>query len=106
MQNDETQGNREGWNVQELADEASQKDIDEIQRETLRGDETRQRRQCRPKRNLAGTRRGEKRPQEQGKRQRLIKNSELLCYFGNLKDAYSKGKTNSENFKSIPGFRI
>lgn len=31
---------RQGWKVQELADEASQKDIDEIQRETLRGDET------------------------------------------------------------------
>jgi hypothetical protein len=31
---------REGWDVQKLADEASQKDVDEIQRETLRGDET------------------------------------------------------------------
>ena len=40
MQNDETKGKREGWNVQDLADEASQKNVDEIQRETLRGDET------------------------------------------------------------------
>jgi len=30
----------EGWQVQELGDEASQKNTDEIQRETLRGDET------------------------------------------------------------------
>jgi len=40
MQNDKTKGSREGWDVQKLADEASQKNIDEIQRETLRGDET------------------------------------------------------------------
>ena len=40
MQNEESKGNREGWDVQKLADEASQKNIDEIQRETLRGDET------------------------------------------------------------------
>lgn len=31
---------REGWKVDELADEASQIDEDEIQRQTLRGDET------------------------------------------------------------------
>jgi hypothetical protein len=30
MQNEETKGNREGWSVQELADEASQQSIDEI----------------------------------------------------------------------------
>lgn len=36
MQNKE----REGWNIQKLGDEASQKDEDEIQRQTLRGDET------------------------------------------------------------------
>ena len=40
MQNEKSKENREGWDVQKLADEASQKDIDEIQRETLRGDET------------------------------------------------------------------
>ena len=38
MQNEKTTG--EGWNVKEIADEASQKTEDEIQRETLRGDET------------------------------------------------------------------
>jgi hypothetical protein len=32
--------NREGWKVEKLADEASQQDVDEIQRQTLRGDET------------------------------------------------------------------
>jgi hypothetical protein len=37
---DAAEGSREGWDVQKLADEASQKDVDEIQRETLRGDET------------------------------------------------------------------
>ena len=36
----EAEGSREGWDVQKLADEASQKDVNEIQRETLRGDET------------------------------------------------------------------
>ena len=36
----EAAGGREGWDVQKLADEASQKNVDEIQRETLRGDET------------------------------------------------------------------
>lgn len=40
MQEDKTKDSREGWNVDELADQASQKDVDEIQRETLRGDET------------------------------------------------------------------
>jgi hypothetical protein len=40
MQNDKTKETREGWTVEELANAASQKDIDEIQRETLRGDET------------------------------------------------------------------
>ena len=40
MQNEKSKENREGWSVQELADEASQKNVDEIQRETLRGDET------------------------------------------------------------------
>ncbi len=38
MQEDKT--SREGWNIEELAEAASQKDFDEIQRETLRGDET------------------------------------------------------------------
>jgi hypothetical protein len=37
---DEIEENREGWDVQKLANEASQKDGDEIQRQTLRGDET------------------------------------------------------------------
>jgi len=36
MQNKE----QEGWNIQKLGEEASQKDEDEIQRQTLRGDET------------------------------------------------------------------
>ncbi len=36
MQNKE----HEGWNIKELANEASQIDEDEIQRQTLRGDET------------------------------------------------------------------
>lgn len=40
MQDEKTKESREGWNVSELADEASQKDFDEIQRETLRGGET------------------------------------------------------------------
>jgi hypothetical protein len=40
MQDEETKRNREGWSVQELADEASQQSIDEIQRQTLRGDVT------------------------------------------------------------------
>jgi len=40
MQNEKAKGNREEWHVHKLADEASQKDVDEIQRETLRGDET------------------------------------------------------------------
>ena len=37
MQNDKT---KSGWETQKLADEASQKTGDEIQREILRGDET------------------------------------------------------------------
>lgn len=40
MQDEKTNESREGWNIDELADAASQKDFDEIQRETLRGDET------------------------------------------------------------------
>jgi hypothetical protein len=36
----EAEGSREGWNVEKLGDEASQKNTDEIQREMLRGDET------------------------------------------------------------------
>jgi hypothetical protein len=36
----ETEDKREGWNIKKMADEASQKDEDEIQRQTLRGDET------------------------------------------------------------------
>jgi hypothetical protein len=36
----EAAGDQEGWDVQKLGDEASQKNVDEIQRETLRGDET------------------------------------------------------------------
>ena len=40
MSTDDAEGSRENWDVQKLADEASQKDVDEIQRETLRGDET------------------------------------------------------------------
>jgi len=36
----EAVGGREGWDVQKLSDEASQQNTDEIQRETLRGDET------------------------------------------------------------------
>jgi hypothetical protein len=31
---------KENWNTEKLGDEASQKDEDEIQRQTLRGDET------------------------------------------------------------------
>ncbi len=33
-------GGREGWSVDELAEEASQQEVNEIQRQTLRGDET------------------------------------------------------------------
>jgi len=33
-------GKRENWDVDNLADEASQKDVNEIQRQVLRGDET------------------------------------------------------------------
>lgn len=40
MQNDQSKGQREGWDIEKLGDEASQKNTDEIQRETLRGDET------------------------------------------------------------------
>ena len=40
MQDDKKTESREGWNIEELADQASQKDFNEIQRETLRGDET------------------------------------------------------------------
>lgn len=36
----EAEGGREGWDVEKLGDEASQKNTDEIQRETLRGDES------------------------------------------------------------------
>ena len=36
----ETAPSRDGWNMQKVAEEASQKSVDEIQRETLRGDET------------------------------------------------------------------
>jgi hypothetical protein len=32
--------NKEGWELQQVAKEASQKDEDEIQRQTLRGDES------------------------------------------------------------------
>jgi hypothetical protein len=32
--------NREGWQVDDLADQASQQDVDEIQRQTVRGDES------------------------------------------------------------------
>ena len=35
-----TEENREGWNIKKMGEEASQKDDDEIQRQTLRGDET------------------------------------------------------------------
>ena len=34
------EGSRNGWNVKELSDEASQIDEDEIQRQLRRGDET------------------------------------------------------------------
>ncbi len=37
---DEIEGKRQGWEIQNLSDEASQKDEDEIQRQTLRGDES------------------------------------------------------------------
>jgi len=37
---DEAESGREGWEIKKLAAEASQKDEDEIQRQTLRGDET------------------------------------------------------------------
>jgi hypothetical protein len=37
MQNEKE---REGWDIKKLSDEASQKDDDEIQRQTLRGDES------------------------------------------------------------------
>ena len=40
LSSDETEGHREGWNIDKVADEASQKDEDEIQRQTLRGDES------------------------------------------------------------------
>jgi len=40
MQNEKEKKSREDWSVQELADQASQQNIDEIQRQTLRGDET------------------------------------------------------------------
>ncbi|HEY0461165.1 MAG TPA: hypothetical protein VGC97_18665 [Pyrinomonadaceae bacterium] len=40
MQNEKEKESREDWSVQELADQASQQNIDEIQRQTLRGDET------------------------------------------------------------------
>ena len=33
-------GAREGWQVDELAEQASQQEVNEIQRQTLRGDET------------------------------------------------------------------
>ncbi len=34
------EGTRQGWDIKKLSEEASQKDDDEIQRQTLRGDET------------------------------------------------------------------
>lgn len=37
---EKVEGSREGWEMQDLAEQASQKSEDEIQRETLRGDET------------------------------------------------------------------
>ena len=37
---DETEGNGQDWKIKKLADEASLKDKDEIQRQILRGDET------------------------------------------------------------------
>ncbi len=40
QEDDKAKGSRQGWDVQELADEASQQNVDEIQRQTLRGDET------------------------------------------------------------------
>ena len=35
-----SQDKRDGWNAKELSDEGSQTDVDEIQRNLLRGDET------------------------------------------------------------------
>jgi len=40
LSSNEIQENAEGWDIQQIANEASQKDDDEIQRQTLRGDET------------------------------------------------------------------
>lgn len=37
---DEPEGSREGWKIKDLAEEASQTDVDEIQRQILRGNET------------------------------------------------------------------
>lgn len=37
---DQIEGNPQGWNLKDIADEASQKETDEIYREARRGDET------------------------------------------------------------------
>jgi len=37
---DKSEETREGWKIEDLGEQASQKSVDEIQRETLRGDET------------------------------------------------------------------
>jgi hypothetical protein len=37
---DQIEGNPQGWNLEDIAGEASQKDADEIYREARRGDET------------------------------------------------------------------
>lgn len=40
LSTDEIGEQKEGWQLQQVANEASQKDEDEIQRQALRGDET------------------------------------------------------------------
>ncbi len=40
LKTDKIEGTRQGWDIQKLAEEASQKDADEFQRQILRGDET------------------------------------------------------------------
>jgi len=40
LSSEEAAGSREGWSAKDLGDQASQKNVDEIQREILRGDET------------------------------------------------------------------
>ena len=37
---DKIEGQKQDWDIEKLSNEASQKDADEIQRQTLRGDET------------------------------------------------------------------